>query len=65
MGVTLGNIRRGDKTWIFRLIFMIKFLNLTKEIRKRGVWVCTYSGAEAVVLSAKTMQDIVDKLIII
>jgi hypothetical protein len=63
--VTLGDIRRGDKTWIFRLIFTIKFLNLTKEIRKRGVWVGTYGGAEAVLPSAQTMQDIVDKLIII
>jgi hypothetical protein len=38
---------------------------LTKEIRKRGVWVGTYGGAEAVVPSAESMQDIVDKPIII
>jgi hypothetical protein len=63
--VTLGDIRRGDKTRIFRLVFMIKFLNLTKEICKRGVWVCTNSGVKAVIPSAETMQDIVDKLIII
>jgi hypothetical protein len=61
----LSNIRRGDNPWVFRLVFTIKFLNLAKKICKRGVWVGTHDGTKTIVPSAETMQDIVDKLIII
>jgi hypothetical protein len=64
-GVMMSNVRGGDNPWIFRLVFTVKFLNLSKKIRKRSVRISTHGGTKTVVPTSKAMQDIVDKLIII